>query len=68
MTEFYASVKRTCMISETLGNKRLGDNVITGLERMLPKIATFDHEALVKAFPEVRLDSEMGMVRTCPKR
>jgi hypothetical protein len=50
------------MISETLGNKRLGDNVITGLERMLPKLVDFELEALVNSFPEVRLDSEGGKI------
>lgn len=49
------------MLSETLGNKRLGDNVITGLERLLPYLAKVENGVLLKAFPESRLDSDRGM-------
>ena len=50
------------MLSETLGNKRLGDNVITGLERLLPFLASgVDAKALLNTFPESRKDSDRGM-------
>lgn len=51
------------MLSETLGNKRLGDNVITGLERLLPYLVNVDAEALLNTFPESRRDFDRGIVR-----
>jgi hypothetical protein len=54
----YPDVKRTCLVTKTLGNRRLGDNLITGIERLLPYIVDLDTAALLGRFPADRFDSD----------
>eukprot|EP01126_Amoeba_proteus_P043663 TRINITY_DN4803_c0_g1_i3.p1 TRINITY_DN4803_c0_g1~~TRINITY_DN4803_c0_g1_i3.p1 ORF type:complete len:328 (-),score=68.78 TRINITY_DN4803_c0_g1_i3:1296-2279(-) len=61
----FSSVKRNCAIFKTLGNKRLGDNVITGLERLLPFLVHVDgscFESLMSFFPKERIDPSGGLI------
>eukprot|EP01125_Pyxidicula_operculata_P010623 TRINITY_DN349_c0_g1_i1.p1 TRINITY_DN349_c0_g1~~TRINITY_DN349_c0_g1_i1.p1 ORF type:complete len:370 (+),score=50.20 TRINITY_DN349_c0_g1_i1:996-2105(+) len=48
--------KAHCILFETSGNKRLGDNVLFGLESLLPHITKFSADELLKHFPEERRD------------
>src|SRR4051794_18494027 len=51
-------VGRFCFVSKTLGNRRLGDNGLTGLERLLPFLVnTQDVTKLYNAFPVQRRDT-----------
>jgi len=49
-------IKRCCIVAKTLGNKRLGDNVLLGLEKLIPSIIDPQHDALLSKFPADRLD------------
>jgi len=52
-------VARYCSVAKTLGNRRLGDNVLTGLERLLPYLVDLGNiSELYGKFPEERCDSE----------
>lgn len=66
------------MIAKTLGNRRLGmkidlsvvsqlqgDNLITGLERLLPYIVELDNKSLATGFPVERFDESRGMCLSC---
>ncbi len=52
---------RTCVVTETLGNKRIGDHILTGLERLLPGLInreSMDWSALRNFFPKDRRTEE----------
>eukprot|EP01130_Rhizamoeba_saxonica_P018871 TRINITY_DN959_c0_g1_i2.p1 TRINITY_DN959_c0_g1~~TRINITY_DN959_c0_g1_i2.p1 ORF type:complete len:398 (-),score=117.31 TRINITY_DN959_c0_g1_i2:67-1260(-) len=52
-------IGRTCGVFETFGNKRLGDNVLLGLERMLPFIFQDQPFDILKdSFGEGRVDGD----------
>jgi len=60
-------VKRCCAIYKTEGEKRLGDHVVVGLERLLPQLyPNFSSSKLMNLFGEERKDedSECGIFPT----
>ncbi|KAL6079151.1 RNase H domain-containing protein, variant 3 [Balamuthia mandrillaris] len=66
--EPFASVKRTCAIYECLGEKRLGDHVLVGLERLLPLLVAPEKvgPTLLALFPPSRLQEDVtgGVMET----
>lgn len=60
-------VGKYCFVAETLGNRRLGDNVLIGLERLLPFLVKIDNiSEIFSKFPSQRRDAEkkMGVLPT----
>jgi len=56
----FPQVKRCCILMKTLGNKRLGDNVLLGLERLLPFIMSLSNfDSILKYFRKERFDTEV---------
>jgi len=52
------TVEKTCGIYETFGNKRLGDNLLLGLEMLLPSfVPNLDTNKIMSYFPQDRNES-----------
>jgi hypothetical protein len=59
MDEHFPSVPRLCGISQTFGEKRLGDHLLVGLERSLAFLyAQKDIEGITHSFSEARIDPD----------
>jgi hypothetical protein len=55
-------VTRYCAIYETEGDKRLGDHVIIGLERLFPLLLpNFQSEQVLSVFPPSRVENQTVM-------
>src|SRR5690606_24033646 len=59
--EKYLSVKRCCSIFQTIGDRRLNDHLLLGIEMLLPYLIDLNDELLgriPKCFPDCRRDDE----------
>jgi hypothetical protein len=55
----FPQVNRCCILMKTLGNKRLGDNVLLGLEKLLPYVVNLSNlDSVLNYFPKERFDKE----------
>jgi len=61
----FPHIKRCCILMKTLGNKRLGDNVLLGLEKLLPHTVGLSNlDSILNHFPKERFDKDSHVFPT----
>lgn len=61
----YPKVKRCCAVYQTMSEKRLGDHLIQGLEKLLPLLVkSVDVQKLIDSFPKARVQDSKTVIET----